>query len=61
MLDKKEINAALKFVEAHTDGLSLSSVDFVKSLRKYFTRNKMLSERQIKALQDISSNLTGPN
>jgi len=48
-----EIKEVFSYLALHEQKLSLSEIDFVRSLKKYFTRNKKLSERQKTALFEI--------
>jgi hypothetical protein len=49
----EEIKEAFSFLQVHERQLSLSQIDFVKSLKNYWAKNKRLSERQKTALFEI--------
>jgi hypothetical protein len=57
MNDNKEIKTAFKYLEENKLLLNENSTYFINSLKKYFTRNKTLSERQQKALFEIQNSL----
>ena len=48
-----EIKEAFRYLHEHEAKLSLNQIDFLRSLKKYFSRNGKLSTRQEKALFDI--------
>jgi hypothetical protein len=48
-----EIKEAFSFLQMHERQFSLSQIDFVKSLKNYWTKNKRLSKRQKTALFEI--------
>lgn len=50
---------ALKFLQENESKLSLNQIDFIKGLRKYFKRNKTLTERQQQALFEITKYVKG--
>jgi len=52
----KEIRETFKILESTPNLLSENSIYFVKSLRKYFDKNKRLSEKQFKILLEIKNN-----
>ena len=51
----KEIKECFKVLEETPNLLSGNSIYFVKSLQKYFKRNKTLSEKQYKILLEIKN------
>lgn len=53
----QEIKAAFAEIEKHEAGLSEGVIFFVRSLKKYHTRFKQLSDRQKYALKEILDNL----
>lgn len=55
--DKHKIKETFKFLEENEKILSQSAVNFVHTLKKYFARNKSLSEKQVKILTEIRNNL----
>jgi len=52
-----EIKEVFDFLYQHEKDLTSGQVDFINGLKKYFTRNKILSEKQSKALFDIKKYL----
>jgi hypothetical protein len=48
-----EIKEMFETIDRHRDKIGPYQVDFVAGLRKYYKRNKGLSERQKQALNDI--------
>jgi hypothetical protein len=53
LAEKKMIREAFRTIEGSGSRLSESAIKFVTSLKKYYRRNKILSERQMKALSEI--------
>jgi hypothetical protein len=51
----KEIRETFKILESTPNLLSENSIYFVKSLRKYFEKHKVLSEKQYKILLEIKN------
>ena len=47
------IKEDLKILSEHETLLSLNQIDFIKGLRKFYKRNKTLTQRQQQALNDI--------
>lgn len=60
MMTKSEIKELFKFYEGNPGGLSDRQKELVKGMRKYYRRNKQLSDRQIKVLIEIRAELTQP-
>jgi hypothetical protein len=54
--ERKGIRETFRQLEQNKGYLSESAASFIAGLRKYFTRNKRLSERQLKALYEIRNN-----
>lgn len=54
------IKEAFDFLYLHESSMSLNQIDFVKSLKKHFARNKTLSTRQQKALFEVRKYLNIP-
>ena len=52
----KEIKETFKILESSQNLLSENAIFFVKSLKKYFDKNKRLSEKQFKILLEIKNN-----
>jgi hypothetical protein len=52
----KEIRETFKILESSQNLLSENAIFFVKSLKKYFDKNKRLSEKQFKILLEIKNN-----
>ncbi len=52
-----EIRITFKTLESNDQHLSMGSINFLRSLKKYFIRNKKLSERQIKALLEMQNSI----
>lgn len=53
----QEIKEAFKALNQQPESMTEYQAEFVASLRKYFKRNKMLSEKQAAALLEIATNL----
>lgn len=58
MTDFKGIKETFKYLGSHENRMTPGQFAFIASTKKYFTRNKLLSERQFNALMDIKKNLT---
>ncbi len=52
-MSNKEIKEVFEFLYLNEQQLSLTQISFIKSLKKYYGRNKTLSERQRKVLFEI--------
>ena len=61
MIEQNNIKQTLNYLQANETYMSLSQIDFVKSLRKSFSRNKKLSERQVNSLSEIVKYLNVPD
>jgi len=53
MENMAKIKETFDYLYLHERDLTAGQLDFVRSLRKYFVRNKQLSERQTAALFEI--------
>lgn len=56
-MEKSEIKAIFRRLENHKESLSTYQVEFVKGLKKYYTRNNKLSDKQIDALININNSI----
>jgi hypothetical protein len=57
MNDIKEIKEMFRYFETNHSGLTEGQTILIKSMNKYFKRNKKLSDRQLTVLCDIKMNL----
>jgi hypothetical protein len=57
MDNKNEIKESFRYIEQNISLLTESQATFIKSLNKYFKKNKILSDRQLNVLYDIRNNL----
>jgi len=55
------IKEAFDFLYLHEKDLSSGQIDFIQGLKRYFTRNKTLSEKQCQALFEIREYLKVPD
>jgi Tfp pilus assembly PilM family ATPase len=55
-----KIKQVFNYLQTNEIYMSLSQIDFVKSLKKSFSRNKKLSEKQINSLSEIAKYLNVP-
>lgn len=55
--EKARVKEAFQYMEQNVSLLSESGRNFIHSLKKYYSKNKILSERQLKALFEIRNNL----
>jgi len=55
------IKETFDYLAEHETALSLTQIDFIKSLRKYFRRNKKLSEKQQGVLFEIRKYMNNEN
>lgn len=53
----EEIKSTFKNISQHENELTENGKYFIHSLKKYYTRNKMLSGRQQKALMGINQSI----
>jgi hypothetical protein len=60
MMTNSEIKELFKYYEGNPEGLGDRQKELIKGMRKYYRRNKQLSERQIKVLIEIRAELTNP-
>jgi hypothetical protein len=55
MSEKNEIRATFEFLQEHQAALTAGQVAFVASLRKYYKRTGLLSEKQKIILTELSA------
>lgn len=60
MMTNSEIKELFKYYKGNPGGLSDRQKELIKGMRKYYRRNKQLSDRQIKVLIEIRAELTKP-
>ncbi len=53
----QDIKQVFKYIQENDRQLSANCVYFIKSLRKYYDKNKKLSDRQLKSLFEIKENI----
>lgn len=56
-IENKEIKSLFKFLEENQSSLTENGANFIHSLKKYFTHNKTLTEKQQTALFEIKKYL----
>lgn len=51
-----EVKKTFKWFDSYEGQLNQSTANFIRSLKKYYTKNKQLSDRQRTALMEIRNN-----
>lgn len=57
-MEKSDIKAIFRHLENKRENMSAYQVDFIRGLKKYYSRNNKLSPRQVDALVSIHENVT---
>lgn len=52
-----EIKDAFKYLDKHNECMNESAIIFIRSLKKYYSSNKILSIKQRAALLEIKNNI----
>lgn len=55
--ENKRIKEAFRYLEQNNGSLTENGAYFVQSLKKFFARNKILTEKQQKALYEIRDSI----
>ena len=53
---RNRIKQAFRFFDENQERLTENGRHFIRGVKKYYSRNKELSERQLQALNDIQKN-----
>jgi len=57
--ENEELKGIFQYLADNKSEMSLSQITLIKGFKKYFKRNKKLSDKQLNVLLEIKKNLIG--